>query len=71
MGSDFTYVATTGTVIGVMAALTVVTGIINSLSTYWVYRFCRLIGLSPTDLRADREDNTIILYNPCCRARLM
>ena len=71
MGSDFTYVPTTGTVIGVMAALTVVTGIINSLSTYLVYRFCLLIELSLTDLPADREDNAIILYNPCCRARLM
>ena len=37
MGSDFTYVPTTGTVIGVMAALTMVTGIVNSLSTYFVY----------------------------------
>ena len=36
MGSDFTYVPNTGAVTGVMAALTVLTGIVNSLSTYWV-----------------------------------
>ena len=36
MGSDFTYEPTAGVTVGVMAALTVVTGLINSLSTYWV-----------------------------------
>lgn len=36
MGSDFAYVPTTDAIIAVMAALTVVTGVVNSLSTYWV-----------------------------------
>jgi hypothetical protein len=35
MGSDFTYTPTTGTIIGTMAGLTVLTGLVNSLSTYW------------------------------------
>ncbi|KAI9749071.1 MAG: hypothetical protein M4579_007015 [Chaenotheca gracillima] len=36
MGSDFTYSPTSNTTIGVMAALTVLTGLVNSLSTYWM-----------------------------------
>ncbi|KAI9689655.1 MAG: hypothetical protein M1820_010125 [Bogoriella megaspora] len=35
-GISFNYVATTGQIIGVMAGLTVVCGLINSLSTYWM-----------------------------------
>lgn len=41
MGSDFTYLPTTGTVIGVMAALSVVTGLVNSLSTYWMEKMTK------------------------------
>ncbi|KAK4942920.1 polyamine transporter tpo5, partial [Elasticomyces elasticus] len=41
MGSDFTYTPTTGTVIGVMAALTVLTGIVNSLSTFWMEKMTK------------------------------
>lgn len=36
IGSDFTYEPTYGQTVGVMAGLTVVTGLINSLSTYWM-----------------------------------
>ncbi len=36
MGSDFTYTPTVGHIIGVMAVLTVVTGLVNTLSTYWL-----------------------------------
>jgi amino acid transporter len=36
MGSDFNYVITTNATIGVMAALTVLTGLVNSMSTYWI-----------------------------------
>ncbi|KAL8742900.1 MAG: hypothetical protein Q9190_004690 [Brigantiaea leucoxantha] len=41
MGSDFTYTPSTGTVIGVMAALTVLTGFVNSLSTYWMEKMTK------------------------------
>lgn len=41
MGSDFTYIPTTGTIIGVMAALSVLTGIVNSLSTYWMEKMTK------------------------------
>ncbi|KAL8806853.1 MAG: hypothetical protein Q9182_001113 [Xanthomendoza sp. 2 TL-2023] len=41
MGSDFTYFPTTGAVIGVMAALTVLTGMVNSLSTYWMEKLTK------------------------------
>ncbi|KAI4165237.1 MAG: hypothetical protein LQ342_001105, partial [Letrouitia transgressa] len=41
MGSDFTYAPTTGTIIGVMAALTVLTGFVNSLSTYWMEKMTK------------------------------
>jgi hypothetical protein len=36
MGSNFTYLPTQGHTVGVMAALTVVCGLVNSLSTYWM-----------------------------------
>ncbi|KAL8873614.1 MAG: hypothetical protein Q9174_000939 [Haloplaca sp. 1 TL-2023] len=36
MGSNFKYLPTTGTIIGVMAGLSLVTGVVNSLSTYWM-----------------------------------
>ena len=36
MASDFTYSPTSGHTVGVMAALTVVCGLLNSLSTYWM-----------------------------------
>lgn len=41
MGSDFTYLPTSGTIIGVMAALTVLTGLVNSLSTYWMEKMTK------------------------------
>ncbi|KAL8848872.1 MAG: hypothetical protein Q9221_006097 [Calogaya cf. arnoldii] len=41
MGSDFTYVPTRGTTVGVMAALTVLTGLANSLSTYWMEKMTK------------------------------
>ncbi|KAL8724690.1 MAG: hypothetical protein Q9181_006713 [Wetmoreana brouardii] len=41
MGSNFTYLPTTGTIIGVMAGLSVVTGLVNSLSTYWMEKMTK------------------------------
>jgi amino acid transporter len=41
IGSDFTYYPTTGQTIGVMAALTVLTGLVNSLSTYWMEKMTK------------------------------
>ncbi|KAL9001854.1 MAG: hypothetical protein Q9188_005192 [Gyalolechia gomerana] len=45
MGSDFTYLPTTGTVIGVMAASSVLTGLVNSLSTYSMEKMTKTYGL--------------------------
>jgi len=41
MGQDFNYTITTNTTIGVMAALTVLTGVVNSLSTYWMEKMTK------------------------------
>ena len=41
MGSDFNYEITTNATIGVMAALTVFTGLVNSLSTYWMEKMTK------------------------------
>ncbi|KAL8935433.1 MAG: hypothetical protein Q9216_005425 [Gyalolechia sp. 2 TL-2023] len=41
MGSGFTYLPTTGTTIGVMAGLSVLTGMVNSLSTYWMEKMTK------------------------------
>jgi amino acid transporter len=41
MGRDFNYVITAKVTIGVMVALTVFTGCINSLSTYWIEKMTR------------------------------
>lgn len=41
MGSDFQYEITTNTTIGVMAALTVLTGLVNSMSTYWMEKMTK------------------------------
>ncbi|KAL8673933.1 MAG: hypothetical protein Q9168_001680 [Polycauliona sp. 1 TL-2023] len=41
IGSDFTYFPTRGMIIGVMAALTVLTGLVNSLSTYWMEKMTK------------------------------
>lgn len=38
---SFTYFPTTGTIIGVMAALTVLCGLVNSLSTYWMEKMTK------------------------------
>jgi len=41
IGKDFDYVIDTNTTIGVMVALTVLTGIVNSLSTYWMEKMTK------------------------------
>ena len=41
IGTDFTWYPSTGTTIGVMAALTVLTGLVNSLSTYWMEKMTK------------------------------
>lgn len=41
IGSDFNYEITTKTTIGVMAALTVLTGLVNSMSTYWMEKMTK------------------------------
>lgn len=41
IGSDFTYVPTIGQTVGVMAGLTVITGLVNSLSTYWMEKMTK------------------------------
>lgn len=41
IGSDFEYVITTNTTIGVMAGLTVLTGFVNSLPTYWMEKMTK------------------------------
>lgn len=41
IGSDFKYEITTNATIGVMAALTVFTGLVNSLSTYWMEKMTK------------------------------
>lgn len=41
IGSDFTYVPTTGQNVGVMTGLTVLTGLVNSLSTGWMERMTK------------------------------
>jgi amino acid transporter len=41
MGSDFSYIPSTGETVGVMAALTVLTGLVNSLSTYWMEKMTK------------------------------
>ncbi|KAJ5625382.1 hypothetical protein N7510_001691 [Penicillium lagena] len=41
MSRDFDYTISTNATIGVMAALTVVTGLVNSLSTYWMEKMTK------------------------------
>src|SRR3984885_13681519 len=41
IGKDFNYVITANTTVGVMAALTVLTGLVNSLSTYWMEKMTK------------------------------
>jgi amino acid transporter len=41
IGRDFDYVIDTNTTIGVMVALTVLTGAVNSLSTYWMEKMTK------------------------------
>jgi amino acid transporter len=41
MGSNFSYVPSTGTTVGVMAALTILCGLVNSLSTYWMEKMTK------------------------------
>ena len=41
MGTDFTYAPSVGETVGVMAGLTVITGLVNSLSTYWMEKMTK------------------------------
>ncbi|EME47253.1 hypothetical protein DOTSEDRAFT_69259 [Dothistroma septosporum NZE10] len=41
IGSDFTYTPTVGQTVGVMAGLTVLTGLVNSLSTFWMEKMTK------------------------------
>ncbi|KAJ5157858.1 uncharacterized protein N7482_008958 [Penicillium canariense] len=41
MSRDFNYTITVNTTVGVMAALTVITGVVNSLSTYWMEKMTK------------------------------
>ncbi|KAL8898288.1 MAG: hypothetical protein Q9192_002152 [Flavoplaca navasiana] len=41
MASDFAYLPSIGTIIAVMTALTVLTGLVNSLSTYWMEKMTK------------------------------
>lgn len=41
IGSDFQYEITTNTTIGVMVGLTVLTGLVNSMSTYWMEKMTK------------------------------
>lgn len=41
MGSDFTYSPTSGHIIGVMASLTLITGLVNTMSTYWLEKMTK------------------------------
>ncbi|KAK1078242.1 polyamine transporter tpo5 [Friedmanniomyces endolithicus] len=41
MGTDFAYTPTVGQTVGVMAGLTVITGLVNSLSTYWMEKMTK------------------------------
>ncbi|KAJ5732361.1 hypothetical protein N7493_003842 [Penicillium malachiteum] len=45
MSRDFNYTITTDTTVGVMAALTVLTGVVNSLSTYWMEKMTKFYVL--------------------------
>lgn len=70
----FTYFPTTGTIIGVMAALTFLCGFVNSLSTYWMEKMtksyvifhvlilvtCAIALLAKTN---DRHDATYVFTN--------
>jgi len=41
MGTDFAYQPSVGQTVGVMAGLTVITGLVNSLSTYWMEKMTK------------------------------
>lgn len=41
IGSDFKYEITTEVTVGVMAAMTVLTGLVNSMSTYWIEKLTK------------------------------
>jgi amino acid transporter len=74
IGKDFNYVITDDTTIGVMAALTVLTGLVNSLSTYWmekmtktyvIFHVCVLISCSVAllALTKDKHDAHYVFTN--------
>jgi amino acid permease (GABA permease) len=71
MSRDFNYTITTDTTVGVMAALTVVTGVVNSLSTYWmekmtkfyvIFHVCVLVAcaIALLALTEDKHDATYV-----------
>jgi amino acid transporter len=71
IGKDFNYDITPNNTVGVMAALTVLTGCVNSLSTYWmekmtktyvIFHVCVLISCSVAllALTKDKHDATYV-----------
>jgi hypothetical protein len=66
MGTDFKFTPTAGMVIGVMAPLTMLTGIVNSLSTYWVWQspIVNWVKLGDSDFIIDGEDDQNLRHLP-------
>lgn len=71
MSRNFKYTITTDTTVGVMAALTVITGVVNSLSTYWmekmtkfyvIFHVCVLVAcaIALLALTEDKHDATYV-----------
>ncbi|KAJ5217988.1 uncharacterized protein N7498_000087 [Penicillium cinerascens] len=74
MSRNFNYTITDNTTIGVMAALTVVTGVVNSLSTYWmekmtkfyvIFHVCVLVAcaIALLVLTKDKHDASYVFTN--------
>lgn len=74
IGKDFNYVITANTTVGVMAALTVLTGLVNSLSTYWmekmtktyvIFHVCVLVSCAVAllALTKDKHDASYVFTN--------
>ena len=76
MGSNFTYVPSVGATIGVMAGLTILCGLVNSMSTYWMekmtktyvyFHICILvaccIALLVKTPKENRHDATYVFTN--------
>jgi amino acid transporter len=78
MGSDFTYIPTNNHTVGVMAALTIFCGLINSLPTYWMEKLtksyvifhvlilvtCCIALLAKTDNKHDARTVFVDVPNP-------